>query len=101
MVPVRESSRSARVDLPWSMWATIEKLRIRSMAIRLRITRRGRARPAGRFRWGNPQAAQKGPAARRRPRAAREAYSVYVERAAEGAVPPQMGPFQQPARRVV
>src|SRR5713101_3683502 len=31
------------------------------------------------------QAAQKGPAARRRPRAAREAYSLYVERAAEGA----------------
>src|SRR5207247_11301614 len=30
------------------------------------------------------QAAQKGPAARRRPRAAREAYSLYVERAAEG-----------------
>src|SRR5437867_2570666 len=33
----------------------------------------------------NMQAAQKGPAARRRPRAAREAYSLYVERAAEGA----------------
>src|SRR5574341_1345832 len=33
----------------------------------------------------NSQAAQKGPAARRRPRAAREAYSLYVERAAEGA----------------
>ena len=32
-----------------------------------------------------PQVAQKGPAARRRPRAAREAYSLYVERAAEGA----------------
>ena len=31
----------------------------------------------------NSQAAQKGPAARRRPRAAREAYSLYVERAAE------------------
>jgi hypothetical protein len=31
------------------------------------------------------QAAQKGPDARRRPRAAREAYSLYVERAAEGA----------------
>src|SRR5437899_1466062 len=28
---------------------------------------------------------EKGPAARRRPRAAREAYSLYVERAAEGA----------------
>src|SRR6266542_793587 len=33
----------------------------------------------------NSQAAQKGPDARRRPRAAREAYSLYVERAAEGA----------------
>src|SRR5574341_557540 len=33
----------------------------------------------------NSQAAQKGPAARRRPTAAREAYSLYVERAAEGA----------------
>src|SRR6266540_3647586 len=31
----------------------------------------------------NSQAAQKGPDARRRPRAAREAYSLYVERAAE------------------
>ena len=31
------------------------------------------------------QAAQKGPDARRRPTAAREAYSLYVERAAEGA----------------
>jgi acyl dehydratase len=32
-----------------------------------------------------PQDAQKGPDARRRPTAAREAYSLYVERAAEGA----------------
>jgi hypothetical protein len=31
------------------------------------------------------QAAQKGPDARRRPSAAREAYFLYVERAAEGA----------------
>src|SRR5439155_13191863 len=31
------------------------------------------------------QSDEKGPAARRRPRAAREAYSRYVERAAEGA----------------
>src|SRR5439155_23056427 len=50
------------------------------------------------------QAAEKGPAARRRPTAAREAYSLYVERAAEGAVPPQMGPSRQlpdrPPRRV-
>ena len=33
----------------------------------------------------NSQAAQKGPDARRRPRAAGEAYSLYVEPAAEGA----------------
>src|SRR5229473_2582267 len=32
-----------------------------------------------------PLGAEKGPAARRRPTAAREAYSLYVERAAEGA----------------
>src|SRR5438093_718379 len=31
------------------------------------------------------QANEKGPAARRRPKVAREAYSMYVERAAEGA----------------
>jgi hypothetical protein len=31
----------------------------------------------------DPQAAQKDPDARRRPTAAREAYSLYVERAAE------------------
>src|SRR5437867_10488589 len=31
------------------------------------------------------QGEEKGPAARRRPKAAREAYSLYVERAAEGA----------------
>jgi hypothetical protein len=30
-------------------------------------------------------AVEKGPAARRRPKTAREAYSLYVERAAEGA----------------
>jgi len=33
----------------------------------------------------NSQAAQKGPDAKRRPTAAREAYSLYVERAAAGA----------------
>jgi hypothetical protein len=33
----------------------------------------------------NLQAAEKGPDARRRPKAAREAYFLYVERAAEGA----------------
>jgi len=40
-----------------------------------------------------PQAAQKGPEARRRPTAAREAYSLYVERAAEGANE-AYGPFE-------
>src|SRR5712692_9151276 len=35
--------------------------------------------------WNNSQAAQKGPDARRRPPAAREAYFLYVERAAKGA----------------
>ena len=32
IVPVRDSRRSASVDLPWSMWATMEKLRMRAMA---------------------------------------------------------------------
>src|SRR5262245_58765808 len=55
MVPVRESSRSARVDLPWSMCATIEKLRISSVGIVERIarlaSRSGRnARVRGHFR---------------------------------------------------
>src|SRR6266540_1054120 len=40
--------------------------------------------PRGRRDRGE-QAAKKGPDARRRPTAAREAYSLYVERAAEGA----------------
>src|SRR5437870_13427805 len=43
----------------------------------------------------NSQAAQKGPDARRRPKAAREAYSLYVERAAEGANEAD-GPFSPP-----
>jgi hypothetical protein len=43
-----------------------------------------RSRAPSRLRKDS-QAAQKGPDARRRPRAAREAYSLYVERAAEGA----------------
>ena len=30
--PVTSRMRSARVDLPWSMWAMIEKLRMLSMA---------------------------------------------------------------------
>src|SRR5438093_7708822 len=44
-----------------------------------------------------PQAAEKGPAARRRPKAAREAYSLYVERAAEGANEAD-GPLSSPWR---
>src|SRR3990172_302810 len=36
---VRASSRSARVDLPWSMWATMEKFRIRESATNFRISR--------------------------------------------------------------
>src|SRR2546422_3267851 len=48
----------------------------------------------------NSQAAQKGPDARRRPTAAREAYSLYVERAAEGANEAD-GLFQQPASTTV
>jgi hypothetical protein len=63
---------------------------------------RGRRTSAdGPFSAANSQAAQKGPDARRRPTAAREAYFLYVERAAEGAVPPQMGLFQQPTRRLL
>src|SRR5207247_2027023 len=42
------------------------------------------SRPPNLDRLATPQAAQKGPDARRRPKAAREAYSRYVERAAEG-----------------
>src|SRR2546425_8146822 len=45
-----------------------------------------------------PLGAEKGPAARRRPRAAREAYSLYVERAAEGANEAD-GPLSAPAGR--
>ena len=32
-VPVDWISRSARVDLPWSIWATIEKLRMRESSV--------------------------------------------------------------------
>src|SRR6185295_3830469 len=44
------------------------------------------------------QDAQKGPAARRRPKAAREAYFLYVERAAEGANEAD-GPFSSEKTR--
>src|SRR5215469_12947878 len=42
-------------------------------------------------------ATRSAPDARRRPTLAREAYSLYVERASEGAALPQMGLFQPPA----
>jgi len=42
-------------------------------------------RRLGASRRNAAQSDEKGPAARRRPMAAREAYSLYVERAAEGA----------------
>ena len=32
-VPVDWISRSASVDFPWSMWATMEKLRMRAMSV--------------------------------------------------------------------
>ncbi len=44
---------------------------------------------------GSSPGAEKGPAARRRPKAAREAYSLYVERAAEVANEAD-GPFSAP-----
>jgi hypothetical protein len=31
-VPVASSRRSASVDFPWSMWAMIEKLRMRAVS---------------------------------------------------------------------
>ena len=43
--PVISSRRSASVDLPWSMWATIEKLRILSMGTA--VMRRGLAPMSG------------------------------------------------------
>src|SRR5439155_27382765 len=46
------------------------------------------------------QVAQKGPAARRRPKAAREAYSLYVERAVKGANEAD-GPFSATCALVV
>jgi hypothetical protein len=48
-----------------------------------RSTNRPMKPPRGQLR--KLQAAKKGPDARRRPMAAREAYSLYVERAVEGA----------------
>src|SRR5215831_18160895 len=42
MVPVSDRSRSARVDLPWSMWATMEKFRISAVGIETRIACPGR-----------------------------------------------------------
>src|SRR5437867_5040259 len=53
------------------------------------MAQRTRSRSLSEQRSG--QSDEKGPAARRRPRAAREAYSLYVERAAEGANVPRRG----------
>src|SRR5205823_9432855 len=53
----------------------------RGGAIPCRASRRGQMRDGAR----RSQAVEKGPVARRRPKAGREAYSLYVERAPEGA----------------
>jgi hypothetical protein len=42
--PVRSSRRSASVDFPWSMWAMIEKLRMRAVSRSRRIYGADRAR---------------------------------------------------------
>jgi hypothetical protein len=34
---VASSSRSASVDLPWSMWAMIEKLRMRLVGVGMNV----------------------------------------------------------------
>src|SRR5712692_2375184 len=57
-----------------------------------------RSRGAPRRMRKTAQAAQKGPDARRRPPAAREAYSLYVERAAKGANEAD-GPFSAACTR--
>src|SRR5437867_4482582 len=67
------------------------------------MAQRTRSRSLSEQRSG--QSDEKGPAARRRPRAAREAYSLYVERAAEGANDPRRGaspspPFRSLPRRL-
>ena len=46
--PVSSRKRSASVDLPWSMWAMIEKLRMRSMGERPSTARPGGPVAAGR-----------------------------------------------------
>src|SRR3954471_10743996 len=45
--PVTWISRSARVDLPWSMWAMMEKLRMRSIGVSVMGLRYGDRPPAG------------------------------------------------------
>src|SRR3954454_10195238 len=44
--PVTSRMRSARVDLPWSIWAMIEKLRMFSAGAWLTLKRLGAAEPA-------------------------------------------------------
>src|ERR1022692_4490052 len=48
--PVASSNRSASVDLPWSMWAMIEKLRMRRVGVSIRTlgSRPARSLAAGR-----------------------------------------------------
>src|SRR5262245_64753003 len=46
--PVASSSRSASVDLPWSMWAMIEKLRMRLVGVGMNV-RGGRQRQRDQF----------------------------------------------------
>src|SRR5262249_47920971 len=86
MVPVTDRSRSASVDLPWSMWATMEKLRISAVLIWLRIpchhARRSRRAPtcdevAGPGETGPRPAREFGhPLARSRPESSVQARAV-------------------------
>src|SRR3954465_15197571 len=64
MVWVTSSSRSASVDLPWSMWAMIEKLRRRScgMVTRRQCSGRGRYGPGRPARWSDLECREGGDA---------------------------------------
>ena len=52
--PVASSSRSASVDLPWSMWAMIEKLRMRLVGVGMNV-QVGRQRRRGQCRRSAPR----------------------------------------------
>ena len=45
IAPVRSNRRSARVDLPWSMWAMMQKLRMRATSLTLRTVDGGLTTP--------------------------------------------------------